>query len=90
MQAEIVGLLELLLYMEILMLSSWNIWKERNMLLFDGITPSTNAWKIKLKANLLLLVHRTKTDIHLICPKRIYFPEPFCYCFLLICVFEYN
>jgi hypothetical protein len=52
------------LYMEILMLSSWNIWKERNMLLFDGITPSTASWRTKLKTDLSLFVHRTKSELH--------------------------
>jgi hypothetical protein len=52
------------MYMEILMLSSWNIWKERNKLLFDGIAPSTASWWIKLKADLSLLVHRTKSELH--------------------------
>jgi hypothetical protein len=52
------------LYMEVLMLSSWNIWKERNRLLFDGVTPTIDSWKTKLKADLSLLVHRTKSELH--------------------------
>jgi hypothetical protein len=52
------------LYMEILMLSSWNIWKERNNLLFDGIIPTVASWKTRLKTDLSLLVHRIKSELH--------------------------
>jgi hypothetical protein len=38
------------LFMDLFMLASWNIWKERN--------------KIRLKIDLLLLVHKTKSSLH--------------------------
>jgi hypothetical protein len=30
-------------YMEIFMFASWNIWKERNNLIFNGIDPELNS-----------------------------------------------
>jgi hypothetical protein len=33
------------LFMEIFMLGAWNIWKERNNMLFNGISPAVSSWK---------------------------------------------
>jgi hypothetical protein len=52
------------LFMEIALLASWNIWKERNRKLFEGVDPSVASWKARLKSDLLLLVHRTKSSLH--------------------------
>jgi hypothetical protein len=60
------------LFMEIFLLSSWNIWKERNRCYFDGVPPSIDSWRARLKADLLLLVHRTKTTLH---PVILYFVD---------------
>jgi hypothetical protein len=60
------------LFMEIFLLSSWNIWKERNICYFDGVPPSIDSWRARLKADLLLLVHRTKTSLH---PVILYFVD---------------
>jgi hypothetical protein len=38
--------------------------KKRNSLLFDGITPTVLAWKIKLRNDLQLLLHRIRSDRH--------------------------
>jgi hypothetical protein len=53
--------------MEILLLASWNIWKTRNNLLFDGITPTVLAWKIKL---------RNRSDRHDVIKELIAAPTP--------------
>jgi hypothetical protein len=50
--------------MELFMLAAWNIWKERNRLLFDGVSPTIESSKIRVKSDLLLLVHRTKYSLH--------------------------
>jgi hypothetical protein len=52
------------LFMEIFLLASWNIWKERNKLYFEGTTPTLRSWKERLKSDLSLLVHRTKNSVH--------------------------
>jgi hypothetical protein len=52
------------LFMEIFMIASWNIWKEMNKSLFEGIAPTISSWKTRVKTDLLFLVHRTKSDLH--------------------------
>jgi hypothetical protein len=48
------------MFMEIFIVAAWNIWKERTNLVFNGVTPNLNAWKQKVKTDMLLLVHRLK------------------------------
>jgi hypothetical protein len=50
--------------MELFMIAAWNIWKERNKKLFEGVDPQLASWKARLKTDLSLLVHRTKPDLH--------------------------
>jgi hypothetical protein len=52
------------MFMEIFLISAWNIWKERNNLYFKGLNPRVETWKQRVKADLLLLVHRTKEEHH--------------------------
>jgi hypothetical protein len=52
------------LFMEIFLLSSWNIWKERNRYYFDGVLPSLESWRARVKSDLLLLVYRTNSTLH--------------------------
>jgi hypothetical protein len=49
------------LFMDIVLLACWNIWKERNRMLFDGVDPMVTSLKARLKIDLQLLVHRTKS-----------------------------
>jgi hypothetical protein len=34
-----------LYFMELFLLAAWNIWKERNGLIFQGIIPSVSNWR---------------------------------------------
>jgi hypothetical protein len=52
------------LFMELFMIVAWNIWKEMNKKLFDGVDPTMASWKTRMRTDLLLLVHRTKPDLH--------------------------
>jgi hypothetical protein len=48
--------------METFLLAAWNIWKERNSCYFQGVVPTIASWKVRLKADLSLLIHRTKAS----------------------------
>ena len=52
------------LFMDVFAIASWNIWKERNNLDFNGVTPKLSSWKARFKEDFLLLVHRTKEEDH--------------------------
>jgi hypothetical protein len=52
------------LYMEIVIVASWSIWKERNNKLFNGIDPDIQSWTRRFKQDFALLEHRTKKDLH--------------------------
>ena len=51
------------MFMEIMITGAWSIWKERNMMLFDGVPPSISSWKERFKDDFALLVHRTKSSL---------------------------
>ena len=46
------------LFMEIFLLASWSIWKERNNKHFRGVLPSQDSWRARLKEDLSLLTYR--------------------------------
>lgn len=50
-------------FMELMLLAAWNIWKERNNLIFNGIQPEVLSWKRNLKLDLSLHLPRLK-EIH--------------------------
>jgi hypothetical protein len=52
------------LYMEMVVVASWSIWKERNNKLFNGIDLDIEFWSRRFKQDFTLLVHRTKKDLH--------------------------
>jgi hypothetical protein len=52
------------MYMEIIMLGSWSIWKERNNMLFNNMQPDTQRWLARFKEDFALLVHRTREGLH--------------------------
>ena len=41
-------------FMDLFLLAAWNIWKERNSIIFQGIQPSISSWKSNLKSDLNL------------------------------------
>jgi hypothetical protein len=52
------------LFMEVMLTGSWNIWKEHNAYLFQGVAPSLDSWKSRFMKDFELLVHRTKSCYH--------------------------
>jgi hypothetical protein len=52
------------MFIEIFMLAAWNIWKERNNLVFNAIVAGFESWKTRFLADLKLLVFRTKPELH--------------------------
>jgi hypothetical protein len=47
-------------FMEIAICDAWNIWKERNDLIFKQQNPSLRRWKVRFQSDLLLHQHRVK------------------------------
>jgi hypothetical protein len=52
------------LFMEVFIVTAWSIWKERNNMLFNNITPTVEEWKRRFRENFGLLDHRTKEGVH--------------------------
>lgn len=49
--------------MEVFITAAWSIWKERNNLIFRGVTPSHMSWLTRFREDFLLLQHRTKPEL---------------------------
>jgi hypothetical protein len=50
-------------FLEYIIIGSWNIWKQRNRLYFDGITPSAESWLVHFAVDSDLLCCRVKADL---------------------------
>jgi hypothetical protein len=50
-------------FMEILACASWNIWKERNELIFQGQPASFVRWKVRFQKDLLLHQYKVKAAL---------------------------
>ena len=51
-------------FMELFLLAAWNIWKERNGLIFQGIQPSITSCLANLKSDLSLHLIRFRESDH--------------------------
>jgi hypothetical protein len=50
-------------FTEVVILSYWNIWKQRNDWIFKAIRPTFKAWKKGFFLDVSLLKHRVKPSI---------------------------
>jgi hypothetical protein len=73
------------MFIEVFMVGAWNIWKERNNMLFNRITPSLSSWKARFKCDFQLLIYRTKPELQLLL-IILYLP---CYPFYLLVAVNY-
>ncbi|KAI5022175.1 hypothetical protein ZWY2020_058905 [Hordeum vulgare] len=51
------------LFFEILTITAWNIWKERNNFIFNQISPTYSAWLERTKADLTWLRYRVSPGL---------------------------
>jgi mannosylglycoprotein endo-beta-mannosidase len=50
-------------FMEVISCAAWNIWKERNEFIFQGVTPSLARWRVRFQSDLSIHQYRIKTAI---------------------------
>ena len=50
------------MFMEICLLASWSIWKEKNNKHFRGIPPTHHTWLARFKEDFALLQYRVKEE----------------------------
>jgi hypothetical protein len=53
-------------FMEVMVCAAWNIWKERNDLIFQGKQPSFKRWRVRFQHDLML--HRYRVNSTLVQP----------------------
>ena len=51
-------------FSEVVILACWNIWKQRNGLIFKDILPTFRGWKSGFVHDITLLLHRVKRSVH--------------------------
>ncbi|KAJ1295105.1 hypothetical protein BS78_01G198500, partial [Paspalum vaginatum] len=51
-----------LLFMEVFIIAAWNIWKQRNNLIFEKKQPSMSSWKHHFIEDASFQAHRLKND----------------------------
>jgi hypothetical protein len=51
-------------FMEVIMLGCWNIWKQRNGLIFRFERPTFAAWKRAFVHDISMLLHRINSKHH--------------------------
>ena len=51
-------------FMDLFMLATWSIWKERNDFIFNGRPPSLSKWKQLFKSEVVLHLHRLPAYKH--------------------------
>uniref|UniRef100_A0A0A8XXJ9 Uncharacterized protein n=1 Tax=Arundo donax TaxID=35708 RepID=A0A0A8XXJ9_ARUDO len=50
-------------FMEVFIIATWNIWKQRNGWIFESRQPSFEAWKEGFHEEFLLQMHRFKQTL---------------------------
>jgi hypothetical protein len=50
-------------FLEVFASSAWNIWIERNGIIFKQLTPSSGRWRVKFQSTLLLHQYRLKNSL---------------------------
>jgi hypothetical protein len=50
-------------FMEIIICSAWNLWKERNDYIFESKVPSAARWRVRFKSDLSLHQYRVKASL---------------------------
>ena len=52
------------MFIEIVIIGAWNVWKIRNQKVFEQVTPSHMSWKELMKLDLRPLKYRVRTEHH--------------------------
>ena len=50
-------------FLEVATCAAWNMWKERNDLIFKGQRPSLACWRVRFQSDLMLHQYRVKTTL---------------------------
>lgn len=49
-------------FVEKVLYAAWNIWGQRNDLIFNNVAPSVSSWRVHFKSDISLLVHRLNSS----------------------------